>query len=318
MEAFRELLACPACAGPIAADWACRDCGRRVDRPDGIPDLRLPGDERTDAVRRFYDRAPFPGYPTRDTLQALHSRADRSVFARLLDRASPGDARIVDVGCGTGQMCLYLAHADRVVIGADLTRASLRLGAEAARRFGLERVLFIETDLLQPGLAACAFDVVFSSGVLHHTPNPRASFGRLVRLVRPGGIIILGVYNAFARVPLRLRRVVAQASGFTLIPFDPVLRDRRHDPERREAWLRDQYQHPEEHRHTIAEVQRWFAENQIEFLRTYPSAVFDDASDELFTRAEDNWRLESWLAQLGWMFTLGREGGLFYTIGRRR
>ena len=32
------------------------------------------------------------------------------------------------------------------------------------------------------------------------------------------------------------------------------------DPERREAWLRDQYRHPEEHRHTIAEVQRWFAE----------------------------------------------------------
>jgi hypothetical protein len=82
--------------------------------------------------------------------------------------------------------------------------------------------------------------------------------------------------------------------------------------------LRDQYQHPEEHRHTIAEVQRWFAENQIEFLRTYPSAVFDDVSDELFVRAEDNWRLESWLAQVGWMFTLGREGGLFYTIGRRR
>ena len=93
--------------------------------------------------------------------------------------------------------------------------------------------------------------------------------------------------------------------------------NRRHDPERREAWLRDQYQHPEEHRHTIAEVQRWFAENQIEFLRTYPSAVFDDVSDELFTKAEDNWRLESWLTQLGWMFTLGREGGLFYTIGRR-
>ena len=134
-------------AGALAADWSCRGCGARFDAPDGIPNLRLAGDARTDAVRRFYERAPFPGYPPRDSLQALHARAERSVFARLLDQAIPGDARIVEVGCGTGQMCLYLARADRVVIGADLTRASLLLGAAAARRFGLDRVQFVETDL---------------------------------------------------------------------------------------------------------------------------------------------------------------------------
>src|ERR1700730_11153356 len=130
---FRELLACPACAGALTADWSCRDCGARFEAPDGIPDLRLPGDARTDAVRHFYERAPFPGYPPRDSLQALRARAGRSVCARLVDQAIAGDARIVEVGCGTGQMCLYLARADRVVVGADLTRASLLLGAAAAR-----------------------------------------------------------------------------------------------------------------------------------------------------------------------------------------
>jgi len=69
--------------------------------------------------------------------------------------------------------------------------------------------------------------------------------------------------------------------------------------------------------HTIAEVQGWFAENGVEYLRTYPSAVFDDLPDGLFTPAPDNWRVEGWLSQLGWMRTLGREGGLFFTIGRR-
>ena len=89
------------------------------------------------------------------------------------------------------------------------------------------------------------------------------------------------------------------------------------EPARREAWLRDQYQHPEEHRHTLAEVQRWFAENGVEYLRAYPSAVLGDEPEDLFAGAADNWRLEGWLAQLGWMRTLGREGGLFFTIGRR-
>src|SRR5437016_12150035 len=186
----------------------------RYEAPDGIPNLRLLGDTRTEIVRRFYERAPFPDYPPRATLSWLRARAEQSEFARLINRAIPGDARIVEIGCGTGQMSLYLARAHRVVIGADLTRASVRLGQAAARRFGIDRVLFIETDLRYPALKPASFDVVFSSGVLHHTSNPRESFARLASLARPGGLIVLGVYNAFARLPTRMRRVVARLTGF--------------------------------------------------------------------------------------------------------
>jgi len=313
----RELLACPACGGTLSAEWSCGGCAAQYDAAGGVPNLRLPVDGPTETVRRFYEAAPFPGYPPREDLQSLRARAERNAFASLLDRAIPGDARFVDVGCGTGQMCLYLARADRVVVGADLTRASLELGAAAAARFRLDRVQFVETDIGRPGLKRGAFDVVYSSGVVHHTRDPRASFARIAELARPGGLVVLGVYNAIARIPTRLRRVAARLSGYRLVPFDPVLRDRRHDPERREAWLRDQYRHPEEHRHTIAEVQRWFADHRVEYLRTYPSTVFGDTPEDLFSRAADNWGLESWLTQVAWMRTLGREGGLFFTIGRR-
>jgi SAM-dependent methyltransferase len=312
-----ELIACPACAGALTAELTCRGCGARYQAPSDIIDLRLPSDSRTDTVRSFYEVAPFPGYPPRDSLTALRARAERSEFARLLDQAIPGDARIVEIGCGTGQMSLYLARADRVVIGADLTRASLLLGAAAARRFDLPRVRFIETDLRRPGLRDGAFDVVYSSGVLHHTPDPRASFARMVKLAKPGGMIVLGLYNAFARLPLRLRRLVARLSGYRVIPFDPVLRDRKNEPARREAWLRDQYQHPEEHRHTLAEVQRWFSENGVDYVRAYPSALIAEAPGELFAPEEDEWRFEGWLAQLSWIRSLGHEGGLWVTVGRR-
>jgi len=318
VNAFLDLLACPACGGPLAATLQCSSCPAQYDAPDGIVNLRLPADRRTEAVRRFYEAAPFPGYGPRETLAGLRLRAERSAFARALDAAIPGDARVVEIGCGTGQMCLYLAHADRLVLGADLTRASLTLGRDAAARFGLDRVCFVETDLRHAGLRTGAFDVVYSSGVVHHTPDPRASFASLTRLARPGGVIIVGVYNALARVPTKVRRLVARLTRYTVVPFDPVLRDRTAEPARREAWLRDQYQHPEEHCHTIAEVQRWFADNGVEYLRTYPSAVFGDEPDELFTPAADDWWLESWLAQLGWMRSLGHEGGLFFAIGRQR
>ena len=96
-----------------------------------------------------------------------------------------------------------------------------------------------------------------------------------------------------------------------------MLRDRESEPARRKAWVRDQYQHPEEHRHTLAEVQGWFAENGVEYVRAYPSTMLCEESEELFANAEDNWRVEGWLAQLGWIRALGHEGGLFVTVGQR-
>ena len=62
MDQFRELLACPACGGALTPDWACCGCDARYDAPDGIPGLRIAGDARTEAVRRFYEPAPFPAH----------------------------------------------------------------------------------------------------------------------------------------------------------------------------------------------------------------------------------------------------------------
>lgn len=311
-----DLLACPRCAGELRS-LRCEPCGAQYEAPGGIPDLRLPADGRTEAVREFYARAPFPGYPPRDSLQALHARARRSELARGLDEAVPGDARVVEIGCGTGQLSLFLASAERRVVGADLARPSLELGRDAAARYGVRNVQFVETDLRTPGLRRGAFDVVICSGVLHHTPDPRASFAAVARLARPGGVVVIGVYNAYARLPLRLRRGVARLLGFRVIPWDPVLHDRRSEPARREAWLRDQYRHVEEHRHTLGEVQGWFRENGVQYVRALPSALLADEGPDLFAQSPDDWALEGLIAQLTWVLSLGREGGLFVAIGSR-
>jgi 2-polyprenyl-3-methyl-5-hydroxy-6-metoxy-1,4-benzoquinol methylase/uncharacterized protein YbaR (Trm112 family) len=316
---FEELLACPDCTGALRA-LTCTACGERYASPDGIPALLRAGDARTETVRAFYAQAPFPGYDPGETLATLRSRARRSAFARCLDDAIPAHARVLEVGCGTGQMSLFLSGADRVIVAADIARPSLELAAGAARRFGIDRALFVETDLRRPGLRRAAFDVVYSSGVLHHTPDPRRSFAALASLVKPGGVVVLGLYNSFARFPHRLRRGAARLTRYRLIPFDPILTARSATPERRTAWFRDQYRHPEEHRHTLGEVQRWFRENGIAYLRAYPSALLGtDPPDgwELFTPAEDDWGPEHLVSQLAWMRTLAAEGGLFVTIGRR-
>ena len=270
-----------------------------------------------DRVRAFYERAPFPGYPPRDSLAGLRARAARSEFARLLDDAIPPCARVLELGCGTGQLSLVLASGGRTVTGADFARPSLQLARDAAARYRVT-AHFVETDLRRPGLRPAAIAVVICTGVLHHTPEPRASFAAIAPLARPGGVLVIGVYNAIARLPLRARRAIARLSRFRFVPFDPILRDRRAEPARREAWLRDQYLHPEEHRHTLREVQSWFRDNGVEYLRAFPSALLGGEPGDLFAQAPDDWAPEALLAQLCWMWTLGGEGGLFVAVGRRR
>jgi 2-polyprenyl-3-methyl-5-hydroxy-6-metoxy-1,4-benzoquinol methylase len=217
-------------------------------------------------------------------------------------------------------MSLFLATADRVVVGADLTRASLLLAESARRRFAVERAAFVETDLRSPGLRAGAFDVVLALGVLHHTPDPRASFASVARLARPGGVVVVGLYSSVARLFHRFRRGLARLTRFRWIPFDAVLRDRSAEPERREAWLRDQYLHVEEHRHTLGEVRRWFSEDGVRWLRSYPDALLGQEplrDAQLFEPAADAWALEDAIVQIAWMWTLASEGGLFVAIGRR-
>ena len=53
------------------------------------------------------------------------------------------------------------------------------------------------------------------------------------------------------------------------------------------------------------------------FVRSYPSVFGEEEEIEsLFAAEDDSWMLGDWLTELGWMGSLGREGGLFVTIGR--
>ena len=62
----------------------------------------------------------------------------------------------------------------------------------------------------------------------------------------------------------------------------------------------------------------WFRGEGIEFVRAYPSAqVGGDNHEDLFAAAPDAWAPERWLAQIGWIGSLGPEGGLFVMVGRR-
>jgi SAM-dependent methyltransferase len=99
---------------------------------------------------------------------------------------------VLDAGCGMGRYARIAAESGATVIGMDLSWA-----VSAARDLAMDRDSgrFVRGDLLRPPLVDGAFDHIYSLGVLDHTPDPRAAFLALVRLLRPGGRIVVWVYR---------------------------------------------------------------------------------------------------------------------------
>lgn len=99
---------------------------------------------------------------------------------------------VLDAGVGAGRFSDILARwgAARVV-GADLSYA-----VEAARENlrDQENASVIQADIARLPFAPRTFDIIISIGVLHHTPDTRAHFEKLVPLLRPGGTICIWVY----------------------------------------------------------------------------------------------------------------------------
>jgi SAM-dependent methyltransferase len=273
----------------------------------------------TEEVKSFYEDTPFPNYDDHDSVRSLIEKSRRGVYAKMLNDAIPFNTTVLEVGCGTGQLSNFLGIGCRRVIGTDLCLNSLRLGEAFRREHALSRVRFVQMNLFRPCFKPGQFDVVLCNGVLHHTSDPAGGFKSLVPLVRPGGYIIIGLYNTYGRLATDLRRTVFRLTGGRGSWLDPYLRTGL-GPEKRRAWFADQYQHPHESKHTIGEVLEWFDEAGLTFVRGIPSVSAAGGTigqTALFEREPRGSRTDHFVSQASQVFTGNREGGFFLMIARR-
>ena len=271
-------------------------------------------------VRGFYEHCSFPGYEDFEDIGDLVSKANRSRYARLLDEQVRYGTRILDAGCGTGQLPIFLSLTNRKVLGIDFSLSSLRKGMDFKRRFKVPDADFIQMDLFHLGLRRETFDYIFSNGVLHHTADARGAFRSLCELLRPEGYFILGLYNTYGRIFLDLRRWLFKLTAGQFKRLDYFMRQRWMGDEKKEIWYQDQYRHPHEKKYTVGDVLQWFAENRIEYVNSVPKIRLGERfapTENLFEGHSPGTGVEQVLKQLGWVFTQGKEGGFFIIIGKK-
>jgi carbamoyltransferase len=277
------------------------------------------GRDVTDVVKQFYEATPFPNYEDVDTPRALIEKARAGMFARLLNDQIPYDARVLEIGCGTGQLTNFLSVAHRTVLGVDVCLNSLELAETFRSAHGLERAAFAQMNLFRPALKSGFFDVVISNGVLHHTGDCRKAFQRVGELVAPGGFLIVGLYNAYSRQVHYARRAVYRWTGIANRWLDPQF-GKLVASGKRDAWLRDQYCHPHETTHTLDELLQWMDQDGFTFVNSIPkpspgaSLTHDERLFEPRRRGSSFSRIASQLAALSNGYY---EGGFFVVICQR-
>jgi carbamoyltransferase len=325
---LEELICSPRTGGALRFDdgkATCLDSGEVFEQEAGVWKMFWPHekiDDQSDVtriVRAFYEKTPFPNYDEHDSVRSLIEKSRKGLYARALDRAIPANSTVLEVGCGTGQLTNFLGISCRQVVGADLCLNSLKLAEEFRRKHGLDRVRFVQMNLFRPCFKEEQFDVILCNGVLHHTADPYGGFRGLLPMLKPGGHIVIGLYNKYGRLATDTRRALFRLTGGRARWIDPILRGGPKAAGKREAWFADQYRHPHESKHTTDEVLGWFDECGLDFVRGVPSVIPgpEKLDGDLFEPRPRGTALEHFVAQVNQIVTGNREGGFFLMIARK-
>jgi SAM-dependent methyltransferase len=165
----------------------------------------------------MYEEHPYPRWFAIDRWPALAygDWLEGEGVVREAGALTPEFPQILVAGCGTGQDAIWLASdiAGARVLAVDMSLASLAYAQRMARELGVTNVEFAQADILELGALPQRFDMIYSKGVLHHLEDPRAGLGVLSQLLRPGGLLKVGLYSERARAAVNAARKLIRERG---------------------------------------------------------------------------------------------------------
>lgn len=178
----------------VRAFWQANPCGTKfADAPPG--------------TRRFYE------------LVEDHRYQKEWHIPQAADFAGSKGLKVLEIGCGLGTDGAQFARAGAEYTGVDLTDAAIELAQKRFELFNLPGN-FQTADAEKLDFADNSFDLVYSHGVLHHTPDTEGAVREIYRVLRPGGRAVVMLYHRDSynyRVNISLLR----RAGAHLLRWEP-------------------------------------------------------------------------------------------------
>lgn len=225
-------------------------------------------------VKELYEKYP---YPARKDI----TKEGVIYFAKWAADSFGSDAtywkgkEILELGCGTGELACGLALSGARVIAVDFSSSSIkhakalakRLGASGKVNFQCKSILELKTNEFDK-----KFDAVIALGSLHHTIDARKGFEIACSNLMHDGVIVIGMYNKYARFRHRVRRLLLWAFCGANIEKRISFGEKyfANNEKAGRAWLADKYGQVHESYHSVSEVKKWFREEGIEFISSKP------------------------------------------------
>jgi SAM-dependent methyltransferase len=145
-------------------------------------------------VRRQYVEFPYPRWHA--------AEIDVEPVRRYLPAVPDKELDILVAGCGTGleAFAYSTAFPTARILAVDLSEASLAYAIRQTAEYGVRNIVFEQADILAlPGVLRRKFDIISSSGVLHHMNEPERGFDALRGLLKPGGSMFICLYSEAGR-----------------------------------------------------------------------------------------------------------------------
>lgn len=185
-----------------------------------VPRLTAIDDGVSLAVREQYEENPYPRWikasPAGQTTIEAHLR-QLFPLGNLPNVVQTPGAEILVAGCGTGQDPIETARlfpAARV-LAIDLSLSSICYAIRKTRELGLKNIEYAQADILKLQPIGRTFDVIDTSGVLHHLEQPLVGWRVLLSLLRPGGFMRIGLYSKLARRDIATARTLIADRGYS-------------------------------------------------------------------------------------------------------